>query len=233
MSNWIESHDDIWEHHKTLRMCSMLGIKPVQAVGHLTSLWHFVLRNAWSDANLEPWGDVGIEMACRWDGKPGEMVKALRAVNFLDDSQVHGWLERAGTLVYDRLRKRKSREDSVRGLSGKVPAPQPYPAKPNPPKKAPSGSNGDGFDQFWDSYPRKVGKEAARKAWLKAKPSPALVGQILSAISIQRSCIQWTKDAGQYIPHPATWLNQGRWQDEVDMPAAAAPGLIQGNRREL
>ena len=31
---------------------------------------------------------------------------------------------------------------------------------------------------------------------------------------------QWQRDNGQYIPHPATWLNQGRWDDELT-PAGA------------
>ena len=75
---WIESHDDIWEHHKTIRLCRILGITDVEAVGHLTSLWHFVLRNAWETADLSAWGDEGIEAAARWRKEPGVFVKALR-----------------------------------------------------------------------------------------------------------------------------------------------------------
>lgn len=33
---------------------------------------------------------------------------------------------------------------------------------------------------------------------------------------------QWRKDNGQYIPNPATWLNQGRW-DDVLTEAGAQP----------
>lgn len=69
------------------------------------------------------------------------------------------------------------------------------------------------FDEFWKVYPRKIGKEAARKAWEKAKGKPA-VGDILVAIEQQKQSEQWKKDGGQFIPHPATWLNQGRWADE-------------------
>ena len=117
MSAWIESEDGIWEHHKTVKLCGLLGIKLVAAVGHLTSLWHFVLRNAWRDADLSPWGDAGIEMACRWEGEAGKMVKALRECGrdggpgFLEGSTVHGWLERAGKLVQDRFYNEKRRQD--------------------------------------------------------------------------------------------------------------------------
>lgn len=71
------------------------------------------------------------------------------------------------------------------------------------------------FSKFWDAYPKKVGKGAARKAWEKLRPSKCLTNQMLSAISVQRQSAQWTKDRGQYIPNPATWLNQGRWEDDL------------------
>ena len=69
------------------------------------------------------------------------------------------------------------------------------------------------FDAFWKSYPRKVGKKAAEKAWLRARDKPALE-VILAALDVQKKCDQWTKEGGQFIPYPATWLNQGRWNDE-------------------
>lgn len=100
---WIESHEDVWEHHKTVRLCRILGITDIEAVGHLHSLWHFVLRNAWKDADLTPWGDDGIEAATRWRRDPGAMAAALREVGYLDGSVVHGWSDRAGKLVKDRL----------------------------------------------------------------------------------------------------------------------------------
>lgn len=69
------------------------------------------------------------------------------------------------------------------------------------------------FDLFWIAYPKKVGKEAARKAWKKERPNLTIV---LQALDWQRESKQWTKDNGQYIPNPATYLNQGRWQDEPE-----------------
>jgi predicted phage replisome organizer len=77
---------------------------------------------------------------------------------------------------------------------------------PLPPKGA------EKFDRFWTAYPKKVGKEAARKAMAKVK---APIETILTAIEQQKRSEQWTKDNGQFIPNPATWLNQGRWEDEL------------------
>jgi hypothetical protein len=71
-----------------------------------------------------------------------------------------------------------------------------------------------GFEDFWAAYPRKVGKDAARKAWTAAKKR-APIAEIAAGLNAAR----WPTDA-QFIPHPATWLNQGRWQDN---PSDAAP----------
>lgn len=80
------------------------------------------------------------------------------------------------------------------------------------------------FDAFWAAYPKKVGKVAAQKAFDKIRPSNELFSQMLTAIKQQRASPQWTRDNGQYIPNPATWLNQGRWDDEpTAAPASGAP----------
>ena len=71
------------------------------------------------------------------------------------------------------------------------------------------------FDRFWSAYPKRVGKEAARKAFAKVK---APVDILIAAVDAQKRSAQWQKDNGQYIPNPATWLNQGRWEDEVAVP---------------
>jgi hypothetical protein len=40
---------------------------------------------------------------------------------------------------------------------------------------------------------------------------------------LQKTSAQWQKDNGQYIPNPATWLNQGRWDDEIKEPEDTRP----------
>ena len=71
------------------------------------------------------------------------------------------------------------------------------------------------FSIFWASYPKKVGKGAAEKSWKKIKPTKDLLEKMLNAIEIAKQSMQWNKDNGQYIPNPATWLNQKRWEDEI------------------
>lgn len=86
----------------------------------------------------------------------------------------------------------------------------------------------DRFEIFWKAYPRKVGKDAARKAFDKRKPDSNLLKQMLQAIAKQSESQAWMKDGGQYIPHPSTWLNEGRWQDgeSSESPSAQFAGVI-------
>ena len=71
----------------------------------------------------------------------------------------------------------------------------------------------DGFDAFWASYPRKVGKAAALKAYKQVfKEVP---DNLLEILALHKRQEQWTKDNGQFIPHAATWLRNKRWEDEI------------------
>jgi hypothetical protein len=73
----------------------------------------------------------------------------------------------------------------------------------------------DGFENFWRIYPRKKAKGTAEKAWAKLKPSEQLIAEILSAVERATTSVEWTKERGQFIPYPATWLNARGWQDEI------------------
>ena len=77
----------------------------------------------------------------------------------------------------------------------------------------------DRFDTFWKHYPRKVSKPNALKAWIKIKPDDELTKTIISAISKQNLSAK----EEQFIPHPASWLNGRRWEDEVKV--ASTPNL--------
>ena len=76
-------------------------------------------------------------------------------------------------------------------------------------KKDSANETESDFASFWESYPRKVSKPFALKAWRKAKLPP--LSDILSALEKYKAV--W-KDP-QFIPHPASWLNARRWEDEV------------------
>ena len=68
--------------------------------------------------------------------------------------------------------------------------------------------------RFWPAYPRKVGKANALKAFMKINPDADAVTRMVAAVKLQAQSDQWRRDGGQYIPHPATWLNGRRWEDD-------------------
>jgi len=82
-----------------------------------------------------------------------------------------------------------------------------------------------GFDLFWSAYPKKVGKKDAVKAWNKINPDESLVKAIIEGVERWKGTEQWNKDGGQFIPYPATFLRQERWNDEVQSiaPKQQAP----------
>lgn len=99
-------------------------------------------------------------------------------------------------------------------------APGPGAKKPGKAKRPSLG--GPLFDRFWMAYPRKVAKPAALAAFAKIAPDEATLERMLAALAKQSRADGWLKDNGKFIPHPATWLNQRRWEDE-DVPPAPPP----------
>lgn len=68
------------------------------------------------------------------------------------------------------------------------------------------------FEEFWNAYPRKVGKGQAEKAWKTAvkdtDPDDILAG-------LRSQLPKLTQSETKFIPHPTTWLNGDRWEDQL------------------
>ena len=120
-------------------------------------------------------------------------------------------------------------------LQANAPVIQSNPIQSNPntesiytPYSPPSGGDGatedDAFSEeflkFWDAYPKKVSKSSAYKAWVAMRKNFIKSGvmdyieMILSAVRSQSDSEQWKRECGRFIPSPAKWLNEGRWEDE-------------------
>ena len=69
------------------------------------------------------------------------------------------------------------------------------------------------FEQFWQQYPKKVGKLTAKRSWEKL--SQENQQKALEAIVEHRK--YWTSKGTEweFIPHASTWLNQERFEDEL------------------
>ena len=73
------------------------------------------------------------------------------------------------------------------------------------------------FLLFWESYPKKKKKVDAFKAWNQMKADRPPVNVIVKKIQQLTQTPDWKKDSGQFIPHPASWLRAGGWDDEVEV----------------
>ena len=67
------------------------------------------------------------------------------------------------------------------------------------------------FDEFWSIYPKKVDKKGSLRAFKNIPKLKEVFPAIIKALEIQKESTQWTKDHGQYIPNPTTYIHQERW----------------------
>ena len=112
---WIEVHQALRGHRKTLALRRQLGMEnDAQAIGHLVCLWLWTLDNA-PDGDLSEMDDATIAYGADFpEERAEEFVKALQKARFLDGKRIHNWEEYAGRLIAiresNRERARKARE---------------------------------------------------------------------------------------------------------------------------
>src|SRR6185312_511968 len=75
-----------------------------------------------------------------------------------------------------------------------------------------STESADLFAEFWLIYPRHVAKVAAKRAWLRLTRREK-VAALDALVAWRRIWLQ--RDEPEFIPHPASWLNGERWEDEL------------------
>lgn len=81
-------------------------------------------------------------------------------------------------------------------------------------KRREEKNNNELFALFWAAYPRKVARAAALKAWRQAHLANGDFDRVMCALEVAKR--SWTDP--QFIPYPATWLRQRRFDDEVPLP---------------
>jgi len=135
-------------------------------------------------------------------------------------------------------------EGAPEGVTGGVRSTRPDPSRPVPaspngdtppvvPRQGTSSrgrtsSTPDRFDEFWSAYPRRVGKQAAIKAWRKAveltDPDTIIEGA-------RRYAAARDGEDPKYTAHPSTWLNAGRWDDEPEPRYTPPPKMSTKDER--
>lgn len=69
------------------------------------------------------------------------------------------------------------------------------------------------FDEFWEIYPKRVDKAGCLRKW-SAHGLDALADRIINHVRAKAASRDWVKEEGRYVPMPATYLNQRRWEGD-------------------
>ena len=106
---WIELHQSLPTHRKTLIASDILDISPVRFVGHIVAFWLWCLDNV-PDGNLNGISPRMIARAAQWESDHDNFLQALLTAGFLDQTdtlEIHDWFDYAGRLVERREAERE------------------------------------------------------------------------------------------------------------------------------
>jgi len=152
------------------------------------------------------WVREAEETEAAWRASESKRKSKYNVKTTRKDTDGHGQARKGAE---KRGRARKSADGRGKALEGKGIEGYIYP---------PISPKGDGAwfdDTFWPAYPKKVAKEAARKAAAKVLAAGTDLAEVMAGLEAAKACDQWTRDGGKFVPNPATWLNGRRWEDEA------------------
>ena len=82
----------------------------------------------------------------------------------------------------------------------------------------------EGFAQFWEMYPKKIGKEEAAEAWAGVREEKE---KIFSSLALWCRYDGWREQGGRFVPKPAKWLKERWWeQDPPGVIPVGASGVL-------
>ena len=173
-------------------------------------------------------GNGGRSRACRYRMRIPLTITTAETVS--DPVTVAGSVTKTATETVT-----KTLTESAPGIEQTMNEPENQPlhvAEPSGEYRA-NGSFPESFERFWAAYPKKRNKGDAWKAWRTIKPVEQLVDAILRAIERGKTSAQWRKDAGQFVPYPASWLRARAWEDEERVDVAPLPEVPRGERSRI
>lgn len=192
-------------HRQLLRHPAWVCLTDVQRA-HIVSIWILAADN---DGEI-PDDPRLIQKLCYLDTEPD--LQALVNAGFLeaDASVTSSWRQRDAN-VTPQSRVEKRREEESREEENGSPA-----NADSVSAKTQTQEIDEWFDnEFWPRYPKKVGKQEARKAVHKLRPGTSLRRSITNHLDARVGHDrQWNRDGGKYRPNPATFINQHRFEDE-------------------
>lgn len=222
--DWIKFELTTLDKPEVCQIADLADIDPDAVVGKLMRVW------AWFDQQTEDGNapsvskklldrSVGVTGFCEHMKAVQWMVEADGVISLPHFDRHNGKTAKNRLLTAKRVASHKAANAKANAqiVSDALPREEKRREESKEQKHTPMPPSvaATGFAEFWSAYPLKKAKATAEKAWQKLKPSADLQAAILSAIAAHKLSADWTRDGGQYIPHPTTWLNQRRWEDEV------------------
>jgi len=248
-SIWIKSHKNLRDNPKLFVLMAVMGWGRAEAIGRLHLLWWWCVDHAedgdlrrFDDMQIA----MAVELDA---DRGKMFSEALLKGGFLEREpyfRMHNWWKYAGRYLQSKYKDHPDKwkviqekyscvtdtvTDGVQDDEHRGEHMPKIKIKIKIKNKTPIVPTGDGgerpkedgytekFLEFWEMYPKKVGKKAAWRAWKKVGSldlmHSELRGRIFESVFKHKKTDQWKKDGGQFIPHPATFLNQARWEDEI------------------
>lgn len=154
--------------------------------------------------------------------------------NAVKELEACGYLERSQRRIANKFGEAVWRTADPSPSSGFPSSGFPSPGNPTPKnnnvKKNNEKKDNDDFSklfaEFWDSYPRKVGKAAAERAFAKCDV------KFLAIAGARRLANDPNLPEMQFIPHPTTWLNRAGWEDDPLPPREPSKDDLAAKRAE-
>ncbi len=75
----------------------------------------------------------------------------------------------------------------------------------------------EGFGRFWEAYPKKIGNGSVEGWFKQYRPNDELAQRMIGKLTEMKQSKSWQEADGKYIPAPITWLEEKRWNDEVEV----------------
>lgn len=219
--DWLKVEKDTPDKPEVLALAARLGVTRAVAFLACFDFW------CWADSQTTDGNARSVSPGAVDDvvGLPG-FASALAEVGWLhirnnavqvpNFGQHMGQSSKRRALTAKRVRdhtRRQANAELTQPALGFASLEKSKRKKKDPPQ--PPANGPPDFDRFWAAYPRKEAKKDARKVWDKLRPDPALVARILDAVERRKRSDDWLREGGRFIPHPSTWLNGRRWEDET------------------
>ena len=193
-----------------------IGCSQNEALGILVRLWVWGIRNVnaageiigGSEADIEAVIQTGLDN--RYSSKT--VIRAMKDSGWLDVEDgcicLHDWGEWQAQWYKDVERKGRDAERKRKERARKKsPAPIALDEPAAPAKVVPKASYPEGFEKFWDAYPRKVGKGEAYKKYCARVNDGWGENELLEAAVAYAVSVEQNKTDKQFIKHPKTVLS--------------------------